>query len=387
MPRIDPAVDAHRSAAQSAGGPRIDVAAAPFAAIVDAARDPARARLCKDVVLRLGLPASSTLQAATATLVWAAGAGARGEEGLVTPIQAARALECLHGAAPALQEAFAALSTSAASDGERAVLLKALAARSERRGEPGIGKELAAIAKQVRGQSLDWLLEHTTVRETTTRPGLRQAWTTSCVPTVKLLAEAEHDPAIALRITRDAATMNAIDSFSSLTQRDTLEQFGGMARARATDDPAPQERRGPLAAWMGGLLKSVERTVFPGEGASMGQVMPALADVLAGEVERIPRAKFDAAILERIVDDVRRGEDVPLRIEPKDGEGPGHAVIVVDCVVAGDERTFRVHDPATGRTVPVDARALLVGTLLPTKAGAVRHVTDVYFLHTGSKSL
>lgn len=95
---------------------------------------------------------------------------------------------------------------------EKALILKAVAARSDRLKDPGSSdaafKEIADFAKAIRGTKREELIRTTTatdVQGTSNAESMKQTYENSCAPTVSQMTRAEVDPVYA----RDLATMGA----------------------------------------------------------------------------------------------------------------------------------------------------------------------------------
>src|SRR5262249_42362312 len=136
--------------------------------VVDSALDPDRVRHALSLFsARVVIDTKdTTLAHYAAILAWAAGTARddAGTEGLVTPIQSARALQAL-SQLPVQSHArhvVHELVARANDDRERAVLLKAVAHRALILDKPGFDDDMNALFAAIYGKTLHWLLEKTT---------------------------------------------------------------------------------------------------------------------------------------------------------------------------------------------------------------------------------
>ena len=297
------------------------------------------------VEVRAALDELGPLEASEAALArdleLAAGTG-RDEadtEGLVTPSQAVRAIEALRGLDADHRQAVTSLLEMARSPAERAILMKGLAARKARTDADWL-VELIALAGNIRGRSLEWLIAKTTLYGLEGDPGWQQHWAASCGPAVQLVARAENDPWWALKLEEALRTPSAVAEI----ERDILESAGGDAlEVRGTKEP------GDRGSW---LLDYADRAIV-GSGMQYELVTPR-TDLIP--TQKQPRSSADQ-LLDEAIDEmeatVRRGDDVPLGLtwqEDGDGDESGHYVLVVDVRQQGYERRWRIHDPWTGMT-------------------------------------
>ncbi len=343
-----------------------DTGAADWKAVAARCPNTERATRCIEVFAKRLPGLDPGLETLAKVLVAAAGTGrdSRMTEGLITPLQGVRARDAMSLAPPALRAVVDGLLKKAASDNERAVILKGLAARRERLSDPAAQTELKKLATLIRGHDREWLIDKTTGLAAVDEHGLRQAWTTSCVPTVKLVAEAEVDPLLALRVMLDPRSMNAADSFAGKTERKTLEAFGGVARPR----PIPENAA---------VMKLHEFRTGRGSGTKMVEVVPRFWDELGGKTTRYGEDRLDDKLVGKIAEHLRDGYDVPMRIGYRNGLKVGHAILAVDCHVDGGVASFRLYNPATGKTAWVKETDLFSSPVFATKNGD-RFISDVY---------
>ena len=324
---------------------RFDAQSPRWAAVIASAADPERAQRCLGVFAgRVTVPAD--LEPAAEVLAWAAGTtrDAASTEGLVTPIQGARALSTLATAPAQVRALVRELVDDAGSTAEKALILKAVAARARSLDAPSFESDLRAFASTIRGKPLRWLLENTTTYGTSFGGGIKQSWKDSCMPAIKLLAEAEADPVAAL-------AMHATPTALSDEERHELESFGGVA--------VPREDLGH------------------GRGTRDHELLFKMASELDEKIEVIERSDLTAQHLDRMEVLLLEGVDLPLRIATA-ANTVAHSVIVVDAKRDNGKRLFRVHDPWTGISTWFDDDAFLTGWLIPTDHGEPRRVTHLY---------
>lgn len=315
-----------------------------WSAVLDQARNRGRAELALDLFDK-SIPLESRWARDAAILVWAAGTGRdkHDTEGLVTPVQGLKALHRLHHLAVPAQAAVEQILGSAGSVGERATLLKLIAARMNASDESLLA-DLRALAELISGQSLRWLIDHTTAYGLEHKRGERQADVTGCGPTVWDLARAEADPLAALHITLDPFDPLDARSHSARTQRAVLEAAGG--------------RGVSIRDWLESNA-SVDR----GTGTDLATYLESALESAGTPFARyawdeLPHS--DRLKLLHAADQlVRIGYDVPVLTRP--AAGPAHYEVVVDVSSLLGRRIWRVHDPVNGRTRWVGDRALLEG--------------------------
>jgi hypothetical protein len=314
-----------------------------WSSVESATEDPHRVRRALQLFATKVLIPSS-LRPAAEILAWAAGTtrDAASTEGLVTPIQGARALLALARMTPSSRAVLDELLGHAGSRAEQALLLKLVAARAQ---QPSLVDDLRALATKIRGKPLRWLVENTTPYGSSFGAGIKQSYKDSCMPAIKLLAEAEVDPLFALDM-REGATLAS-------EEKRELESEGGVAVAR--DD------------------------FEHGRGTRDHELLFTLGKELDEQTEVLSRADMDETTVDRMAQLLEEGVDIPLRIATA-ADTVAHSVIAVDVRKDGDERWFRVHDPWTGSSEWFPAEAILHGNLFPTDRGVARHVTHVYLL-------
>lgn len=337
----------------------LDAAHPLWRAVLAAATNPGRAGIALDLLRARGVVEAGNARDA-AVLVWAAGTtrDAAETEGLVTPVQGLRALEKLRATAPATRAAVVALLDAAGSTAERAVLLKGLAARTTRE-DGALLSELTELAARVRGRPLDALARDTTgyglaatieaarSRGAADGQGVTQAFRQACGPSIRVLAEAEIDPLLALRLSDDLRAPDDPRSVSGTLQRRVLDEQG-----------APAHRRDVL-----GKL----RALLAGEhGTNLGSYLQAAFEGLGVSFVEVPWDNLDDARKTASLDELERrlhlGLDVPLHVVDARG-GAGHYVCLVDAATLSGKRAWRVHDPDTGRTRWIDDQALARGAV------------------------
>lgn len=344
-------------ASTPAASPRllsVDPAQRPWSDVIGAARVPERARVTVELFARR-LQVDEALRPEALALVAAAGTGRDdgATEGLVTPVQALRALHALERTTGALRSQVVSLLRQAGSDFERAVLLKALGARAQVLHDHRVPGELDRVANLIRGQNLPWLLEKTTLYGTLHAPGIRQAWEHSCAPTMVLLALAEVDPLEALCINLNGVP--AVDERS----------------------PAAQWQRTQLETIGGGV--AVSRGALGGRGTRDDTLVRQMLGFTRATITRVDRnAGFTSALKNDVASKLAAGVDVPLRIATRT-DAAGHSVIAVDVRAGPQGRELRIHDPWTGNSSWLPESTVFDGWWNPTTdTNEFRQTTHVY---------
>lgn len=325
---------------------RLDAAHPAWAAVLASATNVERAGVALETLRERGVVDEGNARDA-AVLVWAAGTtrDAAFTEGLVAPIQGLRALQALAALPPRRRADVVAVLDGAASVAERAVLLKALAARATRLDDRAV-VEIGAVGRAIRGASLEELVRRTTgyglARSiehgrahlaAVGEGGVTQAFRQACGPSVRLLAEAEIDPAVALALSDDLRFPTGAPSTAETFQRALLQAEGGTVHRR--------DFFGTLRAQF-----SDER------GTNLGGYLQGAYDGLGVSFSEVPWANVPAARRASSLDELERrlqlGLDVPLRLVAKNGDG--HYAMLVDAAAIAGKRAWRVHDPRSGKT-------------------------------------
>lgn len=147
------------------------------------------------------------------------------------------------------------LAAGADPKAERALILKAVAARQDRLADPakaeGAMKEVEAFAKDIRGLKRAELMTTSTVTDidgAKSDDGLRQSMENTCAPTVGQMTHAETDPAYARQLNKEGLSApegSEIDKEQQQVFRNTAGQTG-----------TPVGRQGAQGAELMNLLKA-----------------------------------------------------------------------------------------------------------------------------------
>ncbi|MCC7386432.1 MAG: hypothetical protein IT384_31630 [Deltaproteobacteria bacterium] len=345
--RSDPFADAISPALVGRGAVSWDPSSEVWQRILAQTANPDRARVALELFGRSleGLEGRWAMEAAV--LVWAAGTGrdGPGTEGLVTPIQGAKALRRIQHMEPALRSFVDGLLNATASSAERAVLLKGIAARVTREDDPSLRGELTELAGLVHGQSLDWMIAHTTAYGLETQDGLQQAHVKSCAPTIAQLAKAENDPLAALAIALDPFDPLDERSLAAREQKRMLEAAGGEAVSlrlyALLEGKIPGGRGSDLRAFLEEALRD----------AGIGWNCYDWAGLTAKEKKSL----LDIAEKRLLL-----GYDLPLFLtEP--GTSEGHYRLLTDVTYEQGRRAWRVHDTILGKSRYLSDDAFLKG--------------------------
>ncbi|MCS7312491.1 MAG: hypothetical protein NZ742_06225 [Acidobacteria bacterium] len=288
-------------------------------------------------------------------------AGAEGILGLQQAIDAARALVNMPRSEydrvvrllQAAGQRYGLAVPGADAQVERALILKAVAARTDELSNPGLWDrlrmwigmptqamgEIEMYASQIRGTPRDDLIRRSTVLDLdgdAQAEALQQRFRTSCTPTSQQIARAEADPIYAWRLHREAIHSTSTTGDIADEQRRLLERAGGMA--------CPRDQQGGV-----GAPPEVTLNDFVGTYTNRVYTPNELADT--------PEAR--RAALDRIDQLLRNGVDVPIAVVWRSGRG--HAMIMTDVRGSGDHRQYLVTDPWTGRTDWISHQSIVNG--------------------------
>ncbi len=292
--------------------------------IVERANAPQRSQIALDMFTS-SLELTDDLAKHVGVLVWAAGTtrDLPDTEGLVPPASGYLALKAVAAMTPPLRAEVERILAAAESPGERAVILKAIGANGANYEPKKLIAALEAFAAVIRGRDLLWLIRETTAYDIEGDIGERQAFTTSCGPTVAITLGAEADPMLDLKLEMDQQRGNA--SLAATMQREMLEKNGGVAVAYGD-----RSRQGE-AAPIGDLLsQAVMHSGISYTGMSWADLPAERRTQLLDELETM----------------VRRGADIALLSH--DGIGGGHYEALVDCSKVQGKRVWRIQDPEGG---------------------------------------
>jgi hypothetical protein len=234
---------------------------------------------------------------------------------------------------------------------EKALILKAVAARMERFGDytawnatqeasPACD-EVVQFAEVIRGRNAATLMDLTSaidLKADGMDSALQQKWQMSCVQTTLQLARAESDPVYALWLHSDVLHNTSTTGAIADEQKAQLEAAGGRATARGTSGAGTSDD-----AWT-----ALSNTgVSPSTGRAYEQ----------RQVEDSAQGRTYAVdYLEQLV---KTGTDVPIRVDWNGGGS--HGLLVTDVRGTGANREFLVTDPWTGRTDWIRRDAIVNG--------------------------
>jgi hypothetical protein len=219
---------------------------------------------------------------------------------------------------------------------ERALILKAVAAREEslRQGgeagpylPSGVCLQITQFATLIRGVDSQALIERTSGIDLDgdgVDEALQQRWQNASAPAVLQMARAEADPIYAWTLHQHALGETTPVSIIGYEQRDLLDRAGGQALQRGGE---------------------------PGSGADMVIASMASADAthsgVAYERKTVSFAAREAAVND-IAQKVASGRDVPIAVGSMTGQRS--ALLITDVRGSGSSREFLVTDPWSGRT-------------------------------------
>jgi hypothetical protein len=284
----------------------------------------------------------------------------QGREGILTNTSAVYAANALIKMTPADYEAVstalanAGTPPSAGSDAqtERALILKAVAARDERLGDysqwirtfqpSAAANEITQFANQIRGQNAGSLIERTSVLDLDgdgTNEALQQRFNDSCVQATLQIAYAEADPIYAWSLHQnDTVHSTSTNGIIAAQQELMLSAAGGDPEARGTKGIGTQND-----PWTASLNASVspstnrnyEERVVPNDTSSRTKAVDMMEQF------------------------VKAGTDVPIRVAWSGGGA--HALLVTDVRGSGNNREFLVTDPWNGQTDWVSRQDIVNG--------------------------
>jgi hypothetical protein len=295
-----------------------------------------------------------------------------GKEGILSNESAVKAAKALSGMRPADYERITeALGAAGGVNGpatpfgadaqtERALILKAVAARADRLSEyayidantpSSACEQVTRFAWEIRGSNAHYLVEHTSGIDLDgdgVDEALQQRWQNASALAVLQMAQAEADPIFAWKLHNEVLhDTSSTDSVAS-DQEYWLEVLGGDA---------------------------IERRDAPGGGGDMVVAAMEKADWLLTDsaYERIKvKPATRASALDHIEYLAREGADVPIAVSSEPGRV--RAMLVTDVRGAGNTAQFLVTDPWSGRTEWVSRGDFVAGNV----GGTSETLTDYW---------
>jgi type VI secretion system secreted protein VgrG len=286
---------------------------------------------------------------------------ATGHEGVIGETQAKQAADALIKMSKAdfkainggMQQAGKgkAANAKASADTERALMLKAVAARKDKFTAPSpidkarnkLGKpssaarEVTTFGDSIRNKDRDKVIDQTTViglRNPDT--ALQQRWSHSCGPTAAQMTRAESDPIYAQKLNKETLHSTETTGEIASEQKKILESNKGIA---------------------------VER----GKGGGVGMALdPALTELGSPTTHRdysfksvgsTPKSRTEA--MDTMEEQLKQGVDVPIRVEWPGGDG--HFQLASDVKGKTPDREFLITDPWEGRTLWVKEGDIAAG--------------------------
>jgi hypothetical protein len=233
---------------------------------------------------------------------------------------------------------------------ERALILKAVAARDDQLSSPGamdrhlqsVNKpgqsmqEIQKYADEIRGTPRQKLIEQSTVLDPDggNPNGMMQRFHDSCGPTVSQMARAEADPIYAKQLHENPVYSGDSTSPIADEQKKLLEDHGGKAVAVSN----------PQTGSVGLDTKPLEDTLNEHAGPTTNQEYKAhnVSDGIGSPEDKRSRA------LNNIESRLKSGADVPIGVKWKSGSG--HIMLMSDVRGKGPNQEFLVSDPKTGQS-------------------------------------
>lgn len=306
-------------------------------------------RITPDVVRALSMGVGEARTSAT-----------QGREGILSNMSAVNAANALihmpqadyDQIRQALNNAGSPPSAGADVQTERALILKAVAARNERlcdytawnatgQASPA-ADEVTRFAEAIRGKDASLLIERTTALDLDgdgVNEALQQKFNDSCAQATLQIARAEADPVYAWNlhhsdVLHNTSTMGVIAN----EQRQQLEAAGGDAQPRGTNGTGTQ-----VEAVSAGLNGSVSPTT------NRTYAERVIADDTTSRTKAVDMMELF----------VKSGTDIPIGVSWNGGGG--HALLVTDVRGSGSNREFLVTDPWNGRTDWVSRQDIING--------------------------
>jgi hypothetical protein len=248
---------------------------------------------------------------------------------------------------------------------EKALILKAAAARHEQLSNPSIGErlktwtgkpstsmaEIQGYAKDIRGMQRGELAQKSTATDPFTgNRALQQKWNDSCGPTTAQGIKADADPVYALKLHKEFIHGTSTKSDIAKEQKAVLEKHGGVAVKRETSGGAGVP---------GSVLWNDQISKYTGKTYTATPCV----DSVAGR-----NASLDTA-----AEQLKKGIDVPIRAGWPGGGG--HFMFLTDVRGTGDNQKFLLTDPWKGTTTWITRQQLASGnTNFPAGTGKLSHV-------------
>jgi hypothetical protein len=279
------------------------------------------------------------------------GKGAAGQEGILGPAHARDAAQALirmpEQDFKALQKALDNAGmrdkksvAKADPQAERALILKAVAARKDELANPSVmdrvrgtlGKpsstmaEITRYAGQIAGTERAKLIEQSTVIDLKAGSGaLQQRWQDSCTITAQQIARAEADPIYARQLHNEPIHSGDSNTAIGREQKQILEANGGTAVERGQ-------------AGGGGMWPEATLNDFVGKYSNQTYTRTNLADTKEARQGALNRA-------DKLL---RDGVDVPI-VVGWDGGG-SHSMLLTDVRGEGANKQYLLTDPYNGQT-------------------------------------
>jgi hypothetical protein len=270
--------------------------------------------------------------------------------------------------AGALQQAGTGGGPNGSAETERALILKAVAARQDSLSQPtwgewarmGTGKpslptdDILRYASAIRGKDRSDLIEKSTVQDLDNPSGsgaLQQRFNDSCGPTSGQIAKAEADPIAALRMHQEAIHSTANGGAIAIEQSITLTFGGGV--------PVPYGQSG-------------------GKGMKGGDAFNPVASSATHRTYNAEGVDDSVKDRENAMDEMarqlRQGIDVPIRVLVNGGGG--HFEVATDVRDFPPTRLFLITNPWTGSTAWVKEEDIASGNT--NFAGTNGRLTHIY---------
>ena len=262
---------------------------------------------------------------------------------------------------------------------ERALILKAVAARAEQYEHPTVNDsqlrpetlEIETFANQIRGMRWEDLIFSTTVAAS--GDTLKQRYFDSCSPTMVQIAEAEADPIYALKLHSDKVDGQDLGGFIGNQQAQMMVGVGG--NPVTFQQLAQLDQLNKQGGIVGATAKAMEDALQRSGSNSEPLANQYLSDVTGKDyhsyfVDNSESARTVA--VDYIAKLASQGVDVPISVnwEERDALNPfgslvdnglSHSLLITDVRGQGANQVFVVADPE-GNTYEVSRNDLIAGT-------------------------
>jgi hypothetical protein len=262
---------------------------------------------------------------------------------------------------------------------ERALILKAVAARADQYEHPTVNDsllrpetlEIETFANRIRGMDWNQLIERTTVAAGDRT--LEQRYADSCSAAAVQIARAEADPIYAWKLHDEEVNSRDLGGFIGDQQAELMKEVGGVPVTFQQLDQLDQLSKlgGPIGAAAKALHDQLEKYGSNEEELANRFVSDATGrSYHSYSVDDSVSARTAAA--DYMAELVSQGVDVPISVNWEQGvvfnplksvdTGISHSLVITDVRGKGADQVFVVADPGSGRTFEIQRSDLIAGT-------------------------